>query len=48
MRQAIDRHAILRDPGFVTLFNAVEIGHVSFQFFLEDLLESFKGRAEPL
>ena len=48
MRQAVGRHAILRDPGFITLFNVVEMGHVSFLFFLADLLENFKGRAEPL
>jgi hypothetical protein len=48
MRQAIGCHAILRDPGFITLLNVVEIGHESFLFLFADLLKNFKGRAEPL
>ena len=48
MRQAIGRHAILRDPGFATSFNTVEKTHVSFPIFVANLLKNFQCRAEPL
>ena len=48
MRQTVGCHAILRDPGFASLFNVVEIAHVCFPVFVPNLLENFKCRAEPL
>ena len=48
MRQTIGCHAILRDPGFASSFNIVEVAHVSFPVLFPNPLENLKCRAEPL